>query len=163
MPLLGESLRERRGEGRASAALPTSKVPTLPPRPFQPRVPPSPLSGRLPAAWGTSHFLSSPDPSGPHSMFLFRPSARRGRESDCCGCRPHGPSWHFSAQRRCLSRRPRLGPARAGWRWPGGILFPLKYRRRGVSLCWWPPPAPPEWYGRLVPDRSLSKDLLKPH
>lgn len=45
----------------------------------------------------------------------------------------------------------------------GGFLFPLKYSWRGVVLRQRPPPAPPEWYGRLVPDRSLSKDLLKPH
>ena len=62
--------------------------------PFQRCVPPlSP--GRPAAAWGTSHFLSSPDPSGPHSEFLFRPSARRGRESG--GRRHSSPSWQLAA------------------------------------------------------------------
>lgn len=147
---------------RAHPALPTSKVPSLP-HPFQRRLPPSPLSGRLPAAWGTSHFLSSPDPSGPHSMFLFRPSARRGREGKAAAAAAGATAPPGTSLPGDGASAAGPGPARAGWRWPGGILFPLKYRRRGVGLCWWPPPAPPEWYGRLVPDRSLSKDLLKPH
>lgn len=77
---------------------------------FQWRVPPlSP--GRLATGWGTSHFLSSPDPSGPHSTFLFRPSARRGRENGGGTTAPPGSD--CSAMLYLVSW-PRLRPARAG-------------------------------------------------
>lgn len=51
----------------------TSKVSTFS-NPFL-RTGPSPLPRRLAAIWGIFHFLSFLDPSGPHSMFLFTPSA----------------------------------------------------------------------------------------
>lgn len=73
---------------------------------------PSPLPGRLAAVWGTSHFLSSPDPSGPHSTFLFRPSARWwGRENG--HRRHHRPSRQFAAWWRSLFSRPQPRSARA--------------------------------------------------
>lgn len=79
------------------------------------------------------------------------------------GKRPPPSPWPLLAV-SCLATLPfQPRAARAGWRWLGGFLFPLKYSWRGVGLWRRPPPAPPEWYDRLVPDRSLSKDLLKPH
>lgn len=103
--------------------LPTSKVSTSP-QPLS-AAGPSPLPGRLAPVWGTSHFLSSPDPSGPHSMFLFRPSARRGRENG--RRRPGSPSWQLVAGRRYLFSRPRPRPVRAG-AGQAGFLFLLKYK-----------------------------------
>lgn len=114
--LLGDSLGVL-----ANTTPPTSKVPLS-------AAGPSPLPGRLAAVWGTARFLSSPDPSGPHSLFLFGPSARRGRGNGRRRRRHSRPSCQLAAWRRYLSGRPR--PARAG-AGEAGFYFRLNIAARG--------------------------------